>query len=245
MRRIGAALAINVAAMMLVSVDAAAQVKADVLATCASNNPRADAREKVRACTEAIESGTIKRKTLGSLFLDRAAGHERLGAWNAALADFEAAVRLTPAESFRARGQFYLRRLDYKDAIADFDRAANMTRNQNPEDLGMRCGARAMAGVELRTAKLFCDEALALRPGNPPLLEMRGLLRLKLGLFAQAWDDYALALRWRPESAPARYGLGVAAIGLGRDEEGRNEMAKAVASDAAVARRFEQYGVAP
>jgi tetratricopeptide (TPR) repeat protein len=235
-----------VAIWALCALGANAQTQADLLMRCKS--PGVDIAASVRACTEAILSPENDNEARSFLYVDRAHGYELLGAGPLALADFDRALQLSKWNDdvvYRARAQFRLRRADYPNAIADFDRASEKTRRRNPEDLGWQCRVRAIAGVQLTVAKRQCDEALELRPGNPFLLETRGLLNIKSGKGQEAWDDYATFLRWTPESSAGLYGLGVAALLLGRNEEGARQIAVAKALNPDIEAEYTAYGITP
>jgi Flp pilus assembly protein TadD len=76
-------------------------------------------------------------------------------------------------------------------------------------------------------------------------LNGRGLVGIKQGKFAEAWADYDAALRARPGFAGFLYGRGIAALRLGRTEEGKADLAQATQLDANIARTYAGYGVTP
>ncbi|HWA21989.1 MAG TPA: tetratricopeptide repeat protein [Caulobacterales bacterium] len=175
----------------------------------------------------------------------RGDAYVRQGDLQAALRDFDEAIRLNRSlESLRHRQSVRLKLKMYKEAFADAD-AAQLLDKGSPSSLNASCWVRAVAGLELKAGLSACDRALKMRPNNPAFLDSRGLMRLRLGDYEGARTDYTAALRWWPELASSRYGLGVALMRLGRTAEGQQEIAAAVKMSESIAADFESFGIKP
>jgi Flp pilus assembly protein TadD len=71
------------------------------------------------------------------------------------------------------------------------------------------------------------------------------MVALKQSRFQDAWNDYDAAMRINPEGPSWVYGRGIAALRLGRTEEGRADIARAQALNAEVARYYAGLGIRP
>mgnify|MGYP006207638561 CR=1 FL=1 len=85
----------------------------------------------------------------------------------------------------------------------------------------------------------------ALKADAPEAYDSRGFVRLRRGEVALALADYDQALSLSPELATARYGRGLARLRLGRENEGRSDLAAARAAEPDVAEDFARYGLRP
>jgi Tfp pilus assembly protein PilF len=148
-------------------------------------------------------------------------------------------------------GNAYLEKKEYDLAIKEFDQAIELDPN-SAGTYNARCWTRALQGRALATARADCDQALALSPGDARILDSRGLVGIKQEKFAEAWADYADAVRAGLESFPEDaiiasfiYGRGIAALRLGRVDEGNADLAKATGLDSNIAKTYEGYGVTP
>lgn len=164
--------------------------------------------------------------------------------YGAALADLDRLRALEPnfGGFSLLRSNVYLRLKRYPEAIADAD---NIRLAGGPAILCQRCWTRAVAGVEFDKARLACNQALWLQPEAPAVLDTRGFLSLKEKKFEAAWRDYNAALGVAPRHAHALYGRGLAAIALGREAEGRADLAAATRLAADIAARYREDGIDP
>ena len=83
----------------------------------------------------------------------------------------------------------------HADAGPYYDRvAADATSDAaRANALNAGCWTRAEAGVELDRALADCDEALRLHPGAADVLDIRGLVEVRMHAFARAVGDYSAA----------------------------------------------------
>jgi tetratricopeptide (TPR) repeat protein len=76
-------------------------------------------------CTSAIESRQLAPAALANAFDDRCWARDKLGQYDLAIADCDAALKLSPQApfAFGNRGTAYLHKGQYERAIADYDRS--------------------------------------------------------------------------------------------------------------------------
>jgi Flp pilus assembly protein TadD len=158
----------------------------------------------------------------------------------AAQADAIVAALADPAPHIaRAR---LLALLGHSDlAIADLRLATVLT----PDDAGLQnelCNALARANHDLDGALAACNAAVRIEPDNHAMLSTRGYLHLRRGEFAKAEKDYADALTLYPASANEMFGFGIAIIHVGREIEGRGEIASATLDSAGLVSEWEARG---
>jgi len=146
--------------------------------------------------------------------------------------DFAAATRLDPtdpenhagyAEALRGQGK-------YRAAIAQFSTAIRLAPN-DPRMWNARCWTRGAFARELREGLADCNKALRLAPGQPDILDSRGLVYLRLGKLDNAMHDFGAALRKRPNLATALYGRGIARVKRGDWKGAQADVLRARATD--------------
>jgi tetratricopeptide (TPR) repeat protein len=159
----------------------------------------------------------------------------------AALNDLNRAATLDDkiAALYLLRSAIHLEMRNYPAAIAD----ADFERGGGAAFLNQRCWTRAVAGVELDKARLACDQALWAQPDAPPILDSRGVVGLKQKRFQAAWNDFGAVVKTAPRNARALYGRGLAAIGLGREAEGRADIAAAENINRNIATAYAGIGI--
>ncbi len=134
----------------------------------------------------------------------------------------------------------------HNDERAMQDYRDGMRRVPQDADLGNAlCWILAIRGESLDEARIACDRSLRLRPDYPPTLDSRGLVGLKQHRFQDAWNDYDAAVRIQPRGPSWLYGRGVAALRLGRNAEGRADIAAAEALNDGIAQYFIELGIRP
>jgi tetratricopeptide (TPR) repeat protein len=156
------------------------------------------------------------------------------------LADKQSAARLGVGEAYSAMHMF-------KESLPQFDQWIA----ENPHDerlaggLNGRCWARAQLGVDLDKALADCNAALRLNPGDPAMLDSRGLVELRLGDFDKSIADYNGALRLRPDEAWSLYGRGRAELGKGLKAPGQADIKAAEAINPRLADEAKTAGLEP
>jgi tetratricopeptide (TPR) repeat protein len=199
----------------------------------------------LKGAREDLDSAIALDADNSSALIGRTTLEEGAGEHEAALADSERALKLAddpaPVHLLRARIFLVLHRYPEAIAEADFDRIHGGA----VSFLNLRCRIRAIAGVELDKARTACDQALWAAPDAPMLLDSRGLLNLKQQRWQAAWNDYGAVLAAMPRAAAALYGRGLAALKLGKEEEGRADLAAATRIRRDIAEEYAGYGLTP
>ncbi len=102
------------------------------------------------------------------------------------------------------------------------------------------------AAADFTKALLQFGYAIDVDPNNPAPLTARGMVLLKQRKFQDAFDDFNKAADLPGLTGPdamALYGRGLAAVKLGKPDNG--DMAKAVALDPTIAQYYADNGLAP
>ena len=133
--------------------------------------------------------------------------------------------------------------------MGDFWLAAHGADARVGQALSERCAARALLGQDLPKALDDCSAALkrvdTKAVDNAPMFSNRGLVRLRLGNYDKAIADYDAALRLRPGAGEALFGRGIAELRMGKDAEGRRDLAAALVSHPRIDEEFGRYGIVP
>jgi tetratricopeptide (TPR) repeat protein/predicted aspartyl protease len=155
------------------------------------------------------------------------------------LADKDPAHRLGLARAYQAAGL-------WQDSIAQLDLwiVAYPKDDSLARALNARCRARAMLGQDLDKALADCNAALREQPGDPAVLDNRGLVHLRRGEFDQGISDYQAVLRLQPNNAWALYGRGWGRLKIGRKDEGDADIKAATALSPKLADMAKARGLA-
>jgi tetratricopeptide (TPR) repeat protein len=158
----------------------------------------------------------------------------------AGLADKQPAARLGVAEAYSAMRMF-------KEAVTQLDQwiADNPHDERLASGLNNRCWARAQLGVDLDKALADCNAALKLNPGDPTMLDSRGLVQLRLGSLDKSIADYDDALKLRPSEAWSLYGRGLAELRKGLTAPGQADIKAATGINPRVADEAKTAGLEP
>jgi tetratricopeptide (TPR) repeat protein len=110
-----------------------------------------------------------------------------------------------------------------------------------------RCRARAIMGQELPLALKDCNFAVShsLKGSNSEMLDTRAFVRLRLGDYDKAVEDYDAALKVTPQNAGALYGRGIAKLRMKKTTEGESDIAAAVKITPGVADAYKRVGLSP
>jgi TonB family protein len=127
--------------------------------------------------------------------------------------------------------------------LAQSDFTAAQAKATDVHALNTICWQMATAGVALVTALAACEAGLAEDPDYYAIIDSRGFVLLRLGRLAEAIECYDSALKIRPTSASSLYGRGLAKLQQGAESAGRADIRAALALDAAIAERFDSYGL--
>jgi tetratricopeptide (TPR) repeat protein len=166
------------------------------------------------------------------------------GKFHLALDDFHHALRLDPQDVYAHIniGNVYGKLGNQVEAVAAYDRANTLDPEQ-PASLAGACWARAVLNRELTRAATECDRALELVPDDGNAYNSRGFVRFRQGQHADAIADYDYSLELAAEVASSYYIRGLAKRALG-NASGDEDVARALALDAAIVERYVEFGVA-
>jgi tetratricopeptide (TPR) repeat protein len=155
-------------------------------------------------------------------------------------ADKQPAARLEVSEAYSGMHMF-------KEALTQLDQwiAENPNDERLARGLNNRCWARAQLGVDLDKALADCNAALKLNPGDPAMLDSRGLVELRLGETDKAIADYDDALRLRPDEAWSLYGRGLAELRKGQTATGQADIKAAIALNPRLPEEAKAVGLDP
>jgi tetratricopeptide (TPR) repeat protein len=204
---------------------------------------QADGQDAIVACSDIIGAGSDREASWAYFDRGRAYFHAKL--YGSAISDFIDFLRYNPdnAGAFTLRGRAFLAMGDYDHAVNDFDSAADLQPG-SADALREACWARAAGDHGLDTAVDDCTKALALKPGDPVILEARCFAQYRNAAYSTAVADCAAALRADPFDASALYlrGLAKKQAGLPGSD---GDLAAAATLNADIAATFEGWGVKP
>jgi clan AA aspartic protease (TIGR02281 family) len=191
----------------------------------------------------ALDPGDIDARLARAVL--RHAGDDDAGA----LSDLDAAGKaMAPQANQQLRlGELYLELDRFQPAVAHLD----LWIQEHPDDarLGLalngRCWARALGDVELDRALSDCNRAVGLTEHAAPVLDSRGLTRLRRGEYARAIADYDAALKLDPRIAWSLYGRGIAELKTGQAAAGHADIAAGEALQPKLEARARKLGLAP
>jgi tetratricopeptide (TPR) repeat protein len=147
----------------------------------------------IKGCSAIIAAGQEEARRMATAFNNRGVAHRLMGDYDAALADYNEAIRLNPASAsaYNNRGIIFRIRHDYDRAIEDYDNAIALNR-----DYPAAFYNRALA----YTDKSDYDHAVAdfdmvfkFNPYNALARYARGLMLLKKGDTNAGNQDIATA----------------------------------------------------
>jgi tetratricopeptide (TPR) repeat protein/predicted aspartyl protease len=183
------------------------------------------------------------------VLLDRASLKFQMGDNAGAKADLEAAAELAAKDPSwgLAIGEAYSAQDQYDQALPWLDRwiTASPRDYRMPQALNSRCWSRAMLGRDLTQALADCTAGLKLLPGEPNLLDSRGLVRLRLRDFDGSIADYNAAIAAHPDVAWSFYGRAMAELNKGMTSEGEDDERRAKRLEPDIAATAAKWGVTP
>ncbi len=134
-------------------------------------------------------------------------------------------------------------------ALAQLDLwiASHADDSRMPTALSTRCTARAVLGRDLALALKDCNRAVSASPkgSNPRFLDSRAFVRLRLGDYDKAIEDYDAALKMNPQLSASLYGRGIAEVRKKNIADGEADMAKAQKIEPKIAEQFTALGIVP
>jgi tetratricopeptide (TPR) repeat protein len=181
--------------------DVAAQQRDRDWDDCAQSQDR---DRQLAGCSKVLDRGNRETATRrASAFNNRGGAHHDRGNLDAAMRDYDEAIRLSPRspEAFFNRGIVHYDRGNFDAAMRDYDEAIRL----NPRfaaafiNRGRVHYDRGNFGAALRDY----DEAIRLNPRDADAFTNRGAVRLRHGNLDAALRDHDEAIRLDPRSAEA------------------------------------------
>lgn len=146
------------------------------------------------------------------------------------------AIHPTYRNAYQLRGNAHFYLGNYDAAIADYNRAEDLTGGSGAltQNLVIALTRAAeeggKAGKPLTEIGTYLQRAEQLAPDNYEVLRLRGVLNGMGGQPAAALDYFGRALRQRPDDADALWNYGVALYTVGRTVEAERQFARAEAA---------------
>jgi tetratricopeptide (TPR) repeat protein len=193
-----------------------------------------DESDHVGFLTVLIERGNLPPESLKEAYRQRGRAH-RLGTrYDAALADFDRALRLDPdfAWAVAGRGETYRLTQRWDEALADFDRAAEL----EPDDawnLGSR-GLVHRALGRLDDSLRDFDRAVEAEPDDMWVVMNRGETYRLMDRNDEALADFNRAIELHPDHAWAIGSRGQTYAAMGRHDEAMADLDRAVDLDSSL-----------
>jgi tetratricopeptide (TPR) repeat protein len=200
----------------------------------------------IRGCSMIIRSNNVTGLARAAAYRKRADRYREAEDVDRAIADYTQAIRYDAdmAVAYTRRAGLHMRRSAYQRAADDYTQAIRVLPD-HPSGYAGRCRALLFSNGSPQAARADCDEALRLRPDYTYALNARGILNLREGRFDEAWADFDAHVSGYSGVADSLYGRGVAAVRLGREADGRADIAEATALAPDIAQTFASYGVTP
>ena len=188
-----------VAVLLGLAVPAAADDAAD----CSSNT--LSPQDSVRGCTNWLK-GSLSASQQAVAYTNRANSHKKLGDLDAALADYDRAIKAKPdyGNAYNGRATVHYGRRDFDRALADYDAAIRANPN-DPIPYKNRGSVHRMKGD---TDRALADEekAISLKPDYGEAYIERGNLHFDKGRTDRAIADYTKAISLGSSEIDLAYG---------------------------------------
>jgi tetratricopeptide (TPR) repeat protein len=161
-------------------------------------------------------------------YTNRGVARFYLGDFDAAIADFERALRIKPklAEAFSGRGAARNAKGDREGALLDFERALKI--NKKLVEVYNNRGHVLLQQKDLVAAIEDFNRAIELRSTLVSAYEGRGASFMKQARFDLAVKDFNAALKLNPGNAETYANRGLTLIILGREPEALSDLQKCV-----------------
>ena len=161
-------------------------------------------------------------------YTNRGVARFYLGDFDAAITDFERALRIKPklAEAFSGRGASRNAKGDPEGALLDFDRALKI--NEKLVDVYNNRGHVLLEKKDFAGAIKDFNRAIELKPTLASAHQGRGTSFMKQGRFDLAVRDFTRTLELNPGNAESYANRGLALMVLGKEREALIDLQKCV-----------------
>jgi len=201
-------------------------------------------KERVEACTRAIERGELKNDELARAYAYRCDAYDDLEEYRRAIDDCDKALTFSPAYSYalKVRGVVYIKLKDFVRAIIDFDRVIELDPDASTYK---NRGDSYLAMSQYHSAIRDYDKALELDRRFATAYMARGNAYDGLGQYARALQDYDRAIGIDPRYALAYFNRGDTQEKVGNREAAIRDFREALRLGYAPASdRLKRLGVA-
>ena len=216
------------------------QLPAQADTSAARRCARLTGDEKLRACTQAIESGTLSRVNLSIAYINRGTVFAARGEDERHLADINAAIRAdsTYVGAVVARARYYRQHGQEANARRDFEWVI-----RQPVPAGDANGflGRARARVDigqLTEALVDLDSAQRINPEYLQVFQLRASIYGTRRDYERAVREYEAALKFRPGNAALYASIGSAYFNMAQYPRALVAYDSAIAIEPSVAARY-------
>lgn len=163
----------------------------------------ADAEKQIAGCTRLVDDEKQTARIRAVAYYNRGNAHAGKGDQDAAIADYDAVIKLEPknARAYNNRGTVYRDKGDGEHALADFTEAVKLDRRNS--DAQYNLGNALAAKGESAKAIAAYGAAIMADRRNANAYVARGIMQLYGGKIAQARMDLYFAQRVAPTNAYA------------------------------------------
>ncbi len=219
---------------------ALAQEKSSDQLACEGDSKQYPLERQIAGCTALLQSETYisNNKARSVWYRDRGIAYVEKGDYDRAESDFADANRLNDKdyEALKGLALIELQKGDGRMAFAHFSVALDLM----PTDgslFALRARADDLLGEPERSISDL-TEALRLSPDSSDYYYRRGAFYYRMKDFDRAVLDFRDSVRRDPRNAKALYARGLTETKLGRNAEGKADIARAVAIEPNIAASF-------
>ncbi len=171
---------------------------------------RVNHRNNIASISEVIKTNPTDANALNL----RGSALGQAGEYQKALADFNAALALTPNyyQAYANRALIYVKMKRLDQAMADYNQAISLAPDYGVAYVGRANLYRAMNNMPMALADY--GKAIQIQADDPIAYFNRGLVHQAMNDHSSAVDDFTMALGMRPEEPEAAYARGLSNLAL-------------------------------
>lgn len=202
-----------------------------VIDKCINSDGKSTPPMVIQACTESLDHKILQGSYRFYVFVNRAEAYFAQGDKERALADYNSAIELAPANAklYYNRALFYLAQADGEAVLRDLNTALNI----DPKFVAaLKQRAKVfLAQDKLSDALADYSEAIRVQPKTAALWSERGYVYIRQRDYDNAVKDEAEAIRLDPKLARAYFLRGAAFGDLGNSANAVSDIVTAVGLD--------------
>ena len=198
--------------------------------------------QKQYAQAIAIYDRSIARQAEAYLYLNRGVARAKLGQSQAALADYDRSIAISPqfGSAYVIRGFFKYELGQFSAAIADYSQSIILD-PQNASTYALRGGAKFQLR-QLKAAVIDLDRAIAIDPQSANSYNLRGIIKSRLKQYPTALEDSNRAIAIDPQDATFYSFRAFLKSELGQNEAAIIDLNQAVSIDPKLADAYSNRG---